>query len=1038
MTHPAQGDNEKKGLQKGDPSNPQDGGATFISSPDIPQTPQTVSGSDGETVFTRPSRESATPETVAKGDLPPVVQFPPQAAPAGPDESFGTAPTLVGQIRMTPGEPDVMEELHKLTPVADEKSRTEPTFLSANDAAVVQGATVIAPAHKKDSEDFFDTVNDEVDEKGKPARGITVGDYQVVGELGRGGMGVVYKARHRKLNRLVALKMILAGKHSGNEALSRFIAEAQAVAKLQHPGIVQIFDIGEHQGLPYFSLEFVDGTDLQKDLNNLPRDPKRAAEMVEHLCHAMQYAHEHKILHRDLKPANILLDKDGKPKISDFGLAKNVDTEGSGATSDGTIMGSPSYMPPEQARGQNSSISPRSDLYSLGAILYQMLTARPPFVAERPLETVLQVINNEPVAVRDLQPNVPVDLETICMKALQKDPDQRYASCADLAADLRRFINGEPILARPVSRVERLWRWCKRNPKVAVPSALASFFVTATAVIATWAWSETSAQAQIIADERDNVREQRDVAEEQRAIALANEAQAKKEQAEAERQRAIANAAQIQAEQNLELAKEQAMQTLKNMQFIITEVDSQLAKQPGMSEFRIGILTVIEKKWDELDLNLAGGVLGQAIPTLMATRFRIAEAWISLDRMTEANETLSKIYEQGKQRLVDKGRTDSTRSNQAMIAERWSQVKSRLTGNPEDGDQLLQESLQHLRDIIVHPLPSLDPEDPSPGKYQIADTLQKTLLRLASGEKKRGDLNSAATHYAEITTVCEDVLKDIEQKADWTNSVPATAMPTIVAYFQQSRDLGKSGRANVIFAQGKSDEAIAIWQDVIKTRRAALEANPGDTAAKQQLAIQLVNLGQNLLRIDKADDAAAALAEADQLAEACYKADSTNALMKRLYGQTQYYLGTARDAQNLAPDAAARFERSRAIREEMLAVQADRSNRVNLMLAAAQLGLVDTVRPLIDELSKSEAKDPELRIDIARALAQLARHSEGDAAAAFRAEALTVLQRSVDEGMTDPFQIATEPDLKPIRDDATFQSIIENLTQRRTAQVTTE
>jgi len=237
--------------------------------------------------------------------------------------------------------------------------------------------------------------------------------HQIVSELGRGGMGVVYKARHRKLNRLVALKMILSGRHTSNDSLERFIPEARAVAKLQHPGIVQIFDIGEHDGLPYFSLEFVEGKDLQKDLNGLPRTPRRSAEMVEQLAVAMQYAHDHKILHRDLKPANILLDKDGRPKISDFGLVKVVDDEGSGATSDGTIMGSPSYMPPEQARGQQKAITARSDVYSLGAILYQMLTARPPFVSERPLDTVMQVINNDPVMPRNLQPDVPVDLETI-------------------------------------------------------------------------------------------------------------------------------------------------------------------------------------------------------------------------------------------------------------------------------------------------------------------------------------------------------------------------------------------------------------------------------------------------------------------------------------------------------------------------------------------------------------------------------------------------------------------------------------------------
>ena len=406
--------------------------------------------------------------------------------------------------------------------------------------------------------------------------------------------------------------------------------------------------------------------------------------MVEQLCIAMQYAHDNKILHRDLKPANILLDKDGKAKITDFGLAKSVDADASGATSDGTIMGSPSYMPPEQARGDLSSVSPRSDLYSLGAILYQMLTARPPFVAERPLDTVLQVINNEPVAPRDLQPGLPVDLETICMKALQKDPASRYASCADLAADLRRFINGEPILARPVSRLERMWRWCRRNPKVAVPSGLAGVFIVSTALISTWAWNSAATAADQIAKERDNVKEQRDEAEKQKGIAqaqtiiaVANADKARKEQAEADRQRVLAGEAKLQAEKNQKLAENQAMLALKNMQFIVTEIDDRLAKQPGMSELRIGMLEVVEKKWDELDVGLAGGIEGEAIATQMTVRYKIAESWMNLGRLTEADAAYEKIYKQGHDRLLIKNRSNASRSNLALICLRWAPERQR-------------------------------------------------------------------------------------------------------------------------------------------------------------------------------------------------------------------------------------------------------------------------------------------------------------------------------------------------------------------------
>jgi WD40 repeat protein len=307
--------------------------------------------------------------------------------------------------------------------------------------------------------------------------------YEVLGELGRGGMGVVYRARHLKLNRVVALKMVLAGGHAGPDDLARFLAEAEAVAALQHPHIVQLYDFGQHDGLPFFTLEYVPGGSLADKLNGTPLPPKEAARVVEQLARGVHYAHGKGIVHRDLKPANVLLAEGGTPKVTDFGLAKRVEV-GTGLTATGAILGTPSYMAPEQAGGHGKRVGPAVDVYALGAILYECLTGRPPFRAATALDTILQVVSEEPAWVRQLQPGVAADLETICHRCLQKEPGKRYPSAEGLAEDLRRFRAGEPIRARPVGSAERVWRWCRRNPAVAtlalgVVLSLASGFAVA-------------------------------------------------------------------------------------------------------------------------------------------------------------------------------------------------------------------------------------------------------------------------------------------------------------------------------------------------------------------------------------------------------------------------------------------------------------------------------------------------------------------------------------------------------------------------------
>jgi tetratricopeptide (TPR) repeat protein/tRNA A-37 threonylcarbamoyl transferase component Bud32 len=312
--------------------------------------------------------------------------------------------------------------------------------------------------------------------------GPEVPGYVILEVIGRGGMGVVYKARHHRLDRLVALKMVLSGAHASPEQLARFTIESQAVAQLLHPGIVQIYEVGEHDGLPYFSLEFVAGGSLANKIGDKPQPAREAAAMVHDLAVAMREAHRHHIIHRDLKPANVLLTPDGHPKITDFGLAKRLDAD-SQQTQTGATMGTPSYMAPEQAMGHTHQIGPLSDLYALGVILYEMLVGRPPFQGASPLETIELARSQEPVPPIRLQPKIPVDLETICLKCLQKDPLKRYADAAALAEDLQRFLEGRPILARPVGAVERLARWCRRNPKIAALAAtVALLLATVTAV----------------------------------------------------------------------------------------------------------------------------------------------------------------------------------------------------------------------------------------------------------------------------------------------------------------------------------------------------------------------------------------------------------------------------------------------------------------------------------------------------------------------------------------------------------------------------
>jgi serine/threonine-protein kinase len=809
-------------------------------------------------------------------------------------------------------------------------------------------------------------------------RTVAVPGYEIGGVLGRGGMGVVYKARHLRLKRTVALKMVLAGAHAGPQELARFFIEAEAIAQLQHQNIVQVYEIGDQGGLPFFALEFVDGGSLHAKLAGQPQPPREAARLAETLARAMAYAHLHGIIHRDLKPANVLLTGDGQPKITDFGLAKKLEGD-SGQTKSGTLMGTPSYMAPEQARGDNKGIGPLADVYSLGVILYEMLTGRTPFAGTSILDTIQQVQDQEPVAPSRLQPKVPADLETIALKCLQKDPAKRYASADALADDLRRFLADQTILARPVGQFERLWRWCRRNPKVAGLSAAVLLLLLTVAVGSTAMAVRIAAEHAAAVTARDEALTARNLADQ--------------------------NAAAEKAAR--EVADQQAALALKTIQSLITQVvQVQLGDEPRTQRLKIGLLQTALDGLEKASAR-AEGLTGTSIQATMASAYiNMGFVFKQLGQTEEAFKHFTRGHEIIQARAAAQPNRDAAKSNLAATFTLLGDMSQELRRDMPAAVGHYRKALALREELYLHPNGGEGKLDPLAVKQALAEAHTRvgvTVLRLGNPAGSLAPFQQALALRRELA------------EANPKNE-------------PMQQDLARTYNAvgEVSFLSRDTAGARTYYEKCLQVREALYRANPDSPAQKRELAAACGNFGDVNLR---SGDPAAARRQYDHslaLSRELAEADPQNADAQRDLGMALYRLGTLARHEHDAAGAENHFRDCLRIREALAAKDLKNDRRQAELMRVLPHGGQHVRAAAIAEKLRTGTPDTELLTEIACVYALCSRAAAADRPLQERyaAAAVAALADAVAHGYTDVVTLEVEPDLEPLHAEPAYQELL--------------
>jgi serine/threonine-protein kinase len=682
--------------------------------------------------------------------------------------------------------------------------------------------------------------------------------YLLLGELGSGGMGVVYKARQLGLNRLVALKMTRSGLLAGSDEVVRFQVEAEAVARLRHPNIVSIYEVGQVYGQPYFSLEYVEGGSLARRLVNSALPPPEAARLVETLAQAMETAHRAGVIHRDLKPANVLLTAEGEPKITDFGLAKFLGGD-SGRTESGVIIGTPSYMAPEQARGKAAQIGPATDVWALGTILYECLTGRPPFRGPTSLDTIQQVVADDPVPPARLQPMVPRDLETVCLKCLEKDPKKRYGSAGELADDLGRFRAGEPIRARPTSRWERLGKWVRRRPAAA--ALIAVSIAAAVSLVAVNFWYLGQLHQAV------------DVAEQRRQDALRG-------QAEADAQRVRAEAYYDKA--------------LEVVDRLLTRVGQErLAKVPGFEEERRKLL--------EDALEFYKGFLQEKDNPDPRVRRETAHAYHRagtlrrlLGRLDEAEASFQEAL------ALERPLVEEVPNSSAETRELGTLLND--LGLLYFQRRRLQQA-QHTFDealAVCEERARQHSEDPDNRKL-----IAQTCHRLAAVHRVADRPQQAEDFSRRALQTQQALVRDFPKVADYQYGL-ATIW---------------QGRGNAFYFSGRLDEAAGAWKQAVAAYEPVVKDHPEMVEARQGLAGALDNLGVALERTNQMKDAEAVRDRGRQLFEGLAREYPKVPEYRFELAMCWDNLGNLRDALGRPTEAEAAYAKALELYERLVAEQ---------------------------------------------------------------------------------------------------------------------
>ncbi len=832
----------------------------------------------------------------------------------------------------------------------------------------------------------------------------SISGYRIERVLGRGGMGVVYLANQLGIDRPVALKMILGGNFASNAVVQRFKAEARAVGKLQHENIVRIYDSGWHGNTPYFSLEFIDGSSLSEKISGKPLEPLEATALAIAIGNALDFAHAAGIIHRDLKPANVLLTKDGVPKLSDFGLAK-LENEQNEYSRTGDIVGTPGYMAPEQARGE-SSVGAPADVYGLGAILYCMLSGRPPFMAAKASDTLIQLLTMEPIAVAQLQPGVPRDLETICMKCLEKSPEKRYASAAEVVADLQRYQNGEPINARPVTKVERAWRWAKRKPVVAGLSAVAATLGAVLMIGGPVVALVIDGQKRDIVTAKKAADDSAQVAIAARELADKNAAAALAAKADADLNAKAALAAKSESEANATLAKANAEEAAKNaaaaqdqqkqaidaLKSLVFEVQRELKDRPRLQSLRKGLLDVARDGLKRMEASGADSTARNIISASIHRRLGDIQLEIgSADAAVKEYAKCLAILEE----LKVAGTLKGARHNMSTIYDLLAQA-SRKAGKFDAAENYWKLALDERRAWLVE----------SNNNADVLQNVAATLGDLAVLSREQGKLPAARAYLEENLTYRNEYVK---QK-------PGMLDPQVQLMGTQ-REL-----ALLRFAEGDAEQGRNEMRKVVAEFDAFANRNQDSQAANWNALIFKADLAGQLLYAREHDEALQLYTEVSEKQQKMVDEDPEKLQFREGLAVTLYGLATT--LHRKGKDAESQSVYARALAELERVLENDPENLPRLITAAlynARVRNYDAARKIIEPYMSAEL-DAGIVFVVACVYAQLS-NSKSESHADVPT-AIKLLDRAIANGFNRPIDLQRDPDLDPLREEETFKMLL--------------